>query len=111
MITSINLFNTSFPPTNKERIDLLFQCNTVTIERICSSGSSSPEGFWYDQPTDEWVVVLQGSAGLSIEGEPETRTLKPGEAIFLPAHHRHRVEWTEAQTLWLAVHIKIENNS
>jgi cupin 2 domain-containing protein len=105
MISSHNLFNTSFPPQHEERIDILLQSDTVTIERILSSNSRSPDNFWCDQSTDEWVLVLQGGAGLSIEGEPGPRTLKAGDSLLLPAHRRHRVEWTEEKTIWLAVYI------
>jgi cupin 2 domain-containing protein len=78
----------------------------VRIERIVSSGQSSPPGFWYDQSWDEWVVLIAGSAGLAIEGQSET-PLAPGDYVFLPAHTRHRVAWTDANqpTVWLAVHI------
>jgi cupin 2 domain-containing protein len=78
----------------------------LRIERITSYGQASPPGFWYDQPFAEWVVVLSGSAGLKIEGEGEVRVLRKGDYLHIPAHRRHRVEWTEtgAPTIWLAVH-------
>jgi cupin 2 domain-containing protein len=74
------------------------------IERIVSAGQSSPPGFWYDQDEDEWVIVLAGAAGIEVEGEPEL-TLGPGDHLFLPAHRKHRVAWTDParQTVWLAV--------
>lgn len=53
---------------------------------------SSPDGFWYDQDQHEWVLVLQGAARLSIE--EESKELKPGDYINIPAHIKHRVEWT-----------------
>ncbi len=78
----------------------------VRIERIVSTGQASPPGFWYDQPHDEWVILLKGAAGLAIEGEAD-RELKPGDYVFLPADKRHRVTFTAADepTVWLAVHI------
>lgn len=77
----------------------------VRIERIVSTGQASPPGFWYDQEDGEWVVVLTGAARLLIEGEAESRLLGPGDFIDLPAHTRHRVEWTDPDvaTVWLAV--------
>jgi len=32
---------------------------------------------------------------------------RPGDHVFLPAHKRHRVTWTDPDrpTVWLAVHI------
>ncbi len=80
----------------------------IRIERIVSTGQASPPGFWYDQPWDEWVAVLTGAARLRFETEPEDRHLNPGDHILIPAHARHRVEWTSAEppTIWLAVHSK-----
>lgn len=78
----------------------------LRIERIVSTGQASPAGFWYDQPDDEWVVLLSGSAGLRCADETEVRELRPGDWLLIPAHVRHRVEWTDptAPTVWLAVH-------
>jgi cupin 2 domain-containing protein len=78
----------------------------LRIERIVSTGQASPPGFWYDQAHDEWVILLRGGAGLAIDGEAEMR-LVPGDYVFLPAHKRHRVTWTDvsAPTVWLAVHM------
>lgn len=78
----------------------------LRIERIVSFGQASPEGFWYDQPDSEWVVVLAGAARLRFENEPSARLLMPGDYVSIPARRRHRVEWTDpAQpTVWLAVH-------
>jgi len=79
----------------------------LKIERIVSRGHCSPEGFWYDQEGDEWVLLVQGGAGLELEGEAEVTALKPGDHLLIPAHRRHRVAWTSENedTIWLAVHI------
>jgi cupin 2 domain-containing protein len=78
----------------------------VKIERIVSFEHSSPQGFWYDQETSEWVILLEGSAGLLFEGEDRPVELKTGDYINIPAHVKHRVEWTAQgrKTLWLAIH-------
>jgi cupin 2 domain-containing protein len=83
----------------------------VRIERIVSNGQSTPEDVPFDQPHDEWVLLLSGSAGLWVEGESE-RVLRPGDHILLPAHCRHRVTWTAADqpTVWLAVHFAEQGN-
>lgn len=75
------------------------------IERIVTRGQSSPPGFWYDQDRAEWVVVLAGAARLTIEGGAE-HVLRAGDHLLIPAHCRHRVEWTDPEqaTIWLAVH-------
>jgi cupin 2 domain-containing protein len=85
---------------------VLAQGRGVRIERIVSTGHSSPEGFWYDQPDDEFVVLLAGSATLCFEQDGRRLELIPGDWVEISAHVRHRVECTEANgpTVWLAVH-------
>ena len=80
---------------------------SLKIERIVSRGHCSPEGFWYDQEGDEWVLLVQGSAGLEVEGDTAVIDRKPGDHVLIPAHRRHRVAWTSESedTIWLAVHI------
>lgn len=92
-------------PTNlpDELFTILLEADNLRIERIVSHGHASPEGFWYDQDQHEWVIVLQGAARLSSDGE--AIELKPGDCINIPAHQKHRVEWTtpDEPTVWLAV--------
>ncbi len=78
------------------------------MERIVSLGQQTPPGEWYDQSDDEWVLLLSGAARLLIEGESQASALQPGDCLLLPAHVRHRVEWTDpAQpTVWLAFHFR-----
>ncbi len=76
------------------------------IERIVSTGQASPPGFWYGQAWDEWVMILKGAARLRFENEANARTLAAGDYVFIPAHARHRVDWTSVDepVVWLAVH-------
>jgi cupin 2 domain-containing protein len=101
-----NLFTDlpSFAPGEIEACDTLFDSESVKIERIASHSAASPEGFWYDQPQDEWVLVVNGEATLLIH-PAERISLKTGDHLLLPAHCRHRVEWTSEETIWLAVHV------
>jgi len=73
--------------------------------RIVSKGQSSPEGFWYDQDENEWLILLRGSAGLLFEGNDNIIELKPGDYINISANRKHRVEWTDGttETVWIAV--------
>ena len=91
---------------SEEIIEQLASSGNVRIERIVSSGHRSPDGFWYDQDQDEWVVVLKGRAQLKIEGVEDLVNLAVGDSVLLRAHQRHRVEWTlpDFDTIWLAVH-------
>lgn len=54
------------------------------------------------------MIVLQGAAGVRFEGEAAPRALRVGDYLRIPAHARHRVEWTEPghATVWLAVHYR-----
>ncbi len=78
----------------------------VRIERIVSKGHRSAEDFWYDQAQDEWVILLQGRARLSFIDTPSIE-LNAGNYLLIPAHCRHRVDWTapDMETVWLAIHI------
>ena len=92
--------------TAQEAFETLLQADTTRLERIVSNGQASPPGFWYDQPQAEWIMLLSGSAGLRFADEAEVVVLRPGDYLNIPAHRRHRVEWTAAgvPTVWLALH-------
>lgn len=96
--------------TTGELLETLIERSGIRIERIVSTGQATPEGVWYDQPDDEWVLLLSGSACLLIQGEPEPLLLQQGDYLLLPARCRHRVEWTDEkkQTVWLACHLKTQ---
>jgi cupin 2 domain-containing protein len=88
----------------EELVTILADNQHVRIERIVSTGHRSPEGFWYDQDEHEWVAVLKGEARLVFE-DGEAVPMKPGDHVLIPAHLKHRVEWTtpDEPTVWLAV--------
>ena len=100
-----NLFRDIPSDLKEERVEPLVAGDGVRIERIVSRGHASPEGFWYDQEENEWVMLLAGSAGIAFEERAEVVSLSPGDCLEIPAHTRHRVEWTDpdGDTLWLAV--------
>src|SRR5262245_31311480 len=98
-----NLF-TSLPDLLPGEItDVLVQARRLRIERIVSQGQSSPAGFWYDQEENGFVLLVQGAARLRFEDE--LVELKAGDWINIPAHSRHRIEWTtpSEKSMWLAV--------
>lgn len=103
MTTPADLFTDLPSHLPDELFTTLLESADVRIERIVSHGHASPPGFWYDQDKAEWVVVLTGAARLRFEdGEIEMR---PGAFVNIPAHRKHRVEWTtpDEPTVWLAV--------
>src|SRR5688572_25751925 len=101
----INLFSNLPSCLPEELVDLIVAAPNVRVERIVSTGQSSPEGFWYDQHDHEWVAVLQGQARLEFD-DGEVLSMGPGDSVLIPAHRRHRVAWTtpDGPTVWLAVH-------
>lgn len=102
-----NLYRDLAPDAAGERFDQLVAQQGVTIERIVSTGQASPDGFWYDDPRAEWVVLLAGAAALQFDGDAREHRLAPGDYLRIPAHCRHRVAWTDAHapTVWLAVYL------
>lgn len=104
-----NLFAGLPAPANEELLTILAEGGRFRLLRIVSTGQATPPDEWYDQPENEWVVMLSGRAGLRIAGET-THEMGPGDWLLLPAHRRHRVEWTAADqpTVWLALHFAAE---
>jgi cupin 2 domain-containing protein len=105
-----NLFIDLQSVRSEETIETLLESGEFTLERIVSTGQATPEGKWYDQERDEWVILLSGGAGLFFEGEDEVKVLGSGDYLLIPAHSRHRVEWTDKRvpTVWLALYYKAE---
>ncbi len=104
MQTPANIFLDIPPKGAEELIDTLVANPNCRIERIVSRGHRSPQGFWYDQEQSEWVLLLAGAARLLVE--EEVVEMRPGSYLNIPAHCRHRIEWTDPEqtTIWLAIH-------
>jgi cupin 2 domain-containing protein len=101
----INLLDDLPAHTHEESFTEVMSRPHLRIERIVSTGQSTPTDQPYRQEHDEWVLLLAGAAGLRIEGEGE-RDLRPGDHVLIPAHRQHWVTWTarDAPTIWLAIH-------
>ena len=99
-----NLSAASPQRLSEEHFDLLLERGRVRIERIVSRGHSSPETGWYDQEQNEWVIVIRGRAGIQFDNGNKVE-LGVGDYVNIPAHVKHRVEWTDKNsvTIWLAV--------
>jgi cupin 2 domain-containing protein len=102
-----NLF-AHLPPAGAadEQFTALLSEPGLVVQRIVSTGQSSPPGFWYDQPEAEWVMLVSGEALLRFADEAEARRLKPGDFVDIAPGRRHRVDWTrpDEPTIWLAIH-------
>ena len=96
-----NLYDDAFPPAQGERFEPLLQHKNLVIERIISSAATAPITFVQEQ--DEWVLLVQGTAVLDIDGA--AKSLKAGDYVFLPAKTPHTVKQVSEGALWLAVHL------
>ena len=87
-----------------ETVTTLLTRPGVRVERIESCGHVTPDGETYDQAEDEWVYIAQGAARLWLEDRGEV-SLSTGDHLFIPAHCRHRVTWTDPEqtTVWIAL--------
>ena len=97
-------YNPSEPLTNEE-VQTILKTDKFRLEKIVSRGHTTPPGEWYDQEENEWVMVVKGAAQLRFADSENLFDMKPGSYITIPAHCRHRVEWTDPnqETIWLAV--------
>ena len=77
-----NIFAQIAEAGEEEQFDLLFKSPNCRIDRIVSSGHSSPKGFWYDQENDEFILLIQGEA--TLEFEDRKVTLKKGDYLHIP---------------------------
>ncbi|MBT3048600.1 MAG: cupin domain-containing protein [gamma proteobacterium symbiont of Ctena orbiculata] len=102
-MSGINLFKPDRADGDRESFETLLDAEKITIERILSPPDTITE--LAQQPHDEWVCVLQGSAKL--EMDDRQITLYRGDSVLIPSHTPHRVLTTSHQPhcIWLAIHI------
>jgi len=100
-----NIFTNIPKQLPDEIFEDIISTQNLKIERIISKGHTTPISQWYDQDTDEWILVLQGDAIISFEDSKDVH-LRVGDYLNIPAHTKHRVSWTipNTETIWLAVH-------
>jgi mannose-6-phosphate isomerase-like protein (cupin superfamily) len=89
-----------------EAFDDLLKRPGIRIERIVSRGQATPKDAPMVQDWDEWVVLLEGAAGIRVEDSAEVR-LAPGDHLLIAAGQKHWVTWTarDRPSVWLAVHL------
>ena len=100
-----NIYELSQEVFQLEKFEQIAAGENIQIERIISTGQTTPAGQWYDQTADEWVILLQGEAELSYADNTRIK-LRAGDYLLIPAHTKHRVEYTsvEPACIWIAVH-------
>lgn len=91
-----------------ELFSTILKQKNIHIERIVSTGHNTPTGEWYDQNHNEWILLLQGQASLRLIDDQLIK-LNKGDYYYIPAHLKHRVEWTSpyCETVWLAIHFPL----
>lgn len=106
-LTTGNLLTDLPEVLNSESFETLVDHPAATVERIVSHDHQDDPEHWYDQPQDEWVMLLQGSATLVFAKPNEHIELQPGDWVLIPAHRRHRVARTakNGPSVWLALHL------
>ena len=104
-----NVFDDIHVDLPEELVESLVECGGLRIERIVSRGHTTADGEWYDQESDEFVLLLKGSAVLEF-ADGHNHSLGPGDWMVIPAHSRHRVVKTDSATesVWLCVHYRYE---
>jgi len=100
-----NLFSDLPETITAEVFTTLLDRPGCRLERILSQGQITPLEAPYQQPHDEWVLLLAGAARVALEGREVA--LQPGDTLFIPAHTEHWVTYTDpvVTSIWLAVHI------
>lgn len=94
----------------EELFEVTAQGKNIRIERILSCGQTTPPGQWYEQDSEEWVLLVQGSATLRFESGALVE-LNSGDHLLIPRKCRHRVEYTSAPCIWIAVHAELNSDS
>ena len=95
----MNLFKYELPPEG-ESFETLHKRGTLKIVRIVSTSIDEPKEFC--DKWEEWVVLLQGEAKLSMSGQEIV--LKAGDTLYIPANTPHTLTSVTRGALWLAVH-------
>lgn len=99
-----NILNLIPENITEEITTLLHTSDNIRIERIVSQGQTAPTEGWYDQNENEWVILLDGMAGITFEDSPEI-LLNKGDYLFIAAHRKHKVSFTsrKRKCIWLAI--------
>jgi len=95
----MNIYDVAKPENDCETFLTLHQTTSLKIEAIRSR--LTRPGMHYNQEEDEWVMLIDGTAQLEINGE--LRHLQKGDFLFIPHHTPHRVLSTSNDALWIGI--------
>ncbi len=84
-----------------EDVKSILKYKNIVIKRIVSS--ENLEVCTFSQEEAEWVLLVEGSAEISMKNR--NYILKRGDFIFIPKKQEHTILKVETGTIWLAIHI------
>lgn len=90
---------------NAEETVILFEDDRVKIERIYSNGWVQPIGESFISDIDEFVTLESGRAELILDSGDRV-CLKARDSYLIKRDTRHRVAYTDINTVWLTVFVK-----
>lgn len=109
MIKISNIFQ--FPElsfnSSEELFEDIFKNDNFRIEKIYSTGQSTPDGVWLVENVDEFVFLVEGRASILMK-DNTIFNLEKGDYFIIPKNTEHRVENTAKDkiTTWLTIHFK-----
>jgi len=95
----MNIYDYKIPNIGED-FTTLFEKEKIKIVRIVSSDTLETKE--YCQEEDEFVLLLEGSAKLDLDGR--VVALNRGDTLYIPAKSKHKVLATDKGTLWIAIH-------
>lgn len=99
-------FLSDIPDASKEEVfETIVKNENIKIERIVSSGQTTPSDYWYDQTKDEFVLVIDGEAKIKYD-DGTIFDLKKGSSLYIKAKQKHQVIYTADKTIWLAIFVE-----
>ncbi|MFI3240530.1 MAG: phosphoribosylaminoimidazole carboxylase [Bacteroidales bacterium] len=97
----MNIFNLDGLSRDREFSELILSADgEFKMERVVSFGHASPDGFWYDQLEDEWVLLAKGTAQIEFDGG-DIADMVAGDYVVIMAGMRHRVTEVSEDAIWL----------
>ena len=89
----------------EEIVQVLVESPGVRIERIVSRGQTTARGNWYDQPDQEWVLLLQAQRGCALPIKTNQSRWGPATmSTFQPTASIGSNGPANQPTIWLAIH-------
>ena len=103
-ISTGNIFKDIKCAKGTETFVSIVEKGCLKIKKIVSNGVKSPEGFWYNQAHDEFVLLLRGRARILFR-KGKSMDLKQGDYLIIPKCAEHRIDYTSSkpQCVWLCV--------